>query len=115
MKTLGLIGGTSWHSTLEYYRDINQAVNQHFGDNTNPPLVLFNLNQSLIHQYQKKDNWKGISDIIIDAAQRLKQAGAEAVICCANTLHKVYDVVKGRITNAPHCRCYGTRNQTKGY
>lgn len=93
MKTLGLIGGTSWHSTVEYYRDINQAVNEYFGDNTNPPLVLYNLNQSLIHQYQREGNWAAIANMIIDAGKRLQLAGAEALMCCANTPHKVCDTV----------------------
>tara|TARA_R110001592_G_scaffold55740_12_gene170411 strand:+ start:868 stop:1566 length:699 start_codon:yes stop_codon:yes gene_type:complete len=97
MKTLGLIGGTSWHSTVEYYRDINQAVNEHFGDNTNPPLLLFNLNQSLIHQYQREGNWAAIADMIIDAGKRLQLAGAEALMCCANTPHKVFDTVSATL------------------
>ncbi|WP_323756245.1 aspartate/glutamate racemase family protein [Roseivirga sp.] len=97
MKTLGLIGGTSWHSTVEYYRDINQAVNEHFGDNTNPPLLLFNLNQSLIHRYQIEGNWGAISDMIIDAGKRLQLAGAEALMCCANTPHKVFNTVSATL------------------
>ena len=69
MKKLGLIGGTSWHSTVEYYQTINQSVNDHFGDNTNPPLLLFNLNQSLVHRYQVEDNWKGVASLIIPSVQ----------------------------------------------
>lgn len=49
MRRLSLIGGTSWHSTAEYYRNINQSINDHFGDNTNPPLLLYNLNHSFIN------------------------------------------------------------------
>lgn len=97
MRVLGLIGGTSWHSTVEYYRNINQAVNDHFGNNTNPPILLFNLNQGLIHQYQREDNWEAVADIITDGAFRLQKGGAEGIIFCANTPHKVYDLVKERI------------------
>jgi hypothetical protein len=50
MKTIGLVGGTSWYSTVDYYRYINKAVNDTYGDNTNPPLVLFNLNQQRIQR-----------------------------------------------------------------
>ncbi len=96
LRTLGLIGGTSWHSTVEYYQSINQAVNDHFGDNTNPPLVLFNLNQSLVHQYQVEGNWTAIAELLANAGQRLEKAGAEAVMFCANTPHKVYDAVVDR-------------------
>ena len=97
MKTLGLIGGTSWHSTVEYYSNINQAVNDHFGDNTNPPLIVFNLNQSLVHRYQVEDNWNGVADLLIDAAERLQKAGAEAVMFCANTPHKMFDIVNEKV------------------
>lgn len=97
MQTLGLIGGTSWHSTIEYYRYINQYVNNHFGDNTNPPVIVFNLNQSQIHGYQKESNWAGIAKLIIDAAIRLENAGADRLMFCANTPHKVYDIVEKAI------------------
>lgn len=98
MRTLGLIGGTSWHSTAEYYKHINQAVNEHFGDNTNPPLLLFNLNQALVHRYQLENNWEGISDLIYDGASRLQRAGAESLMLCANTPHKVFESVQARLT-----------------
>lgn len=97
MRMLGLIGGTSWHSTAEYYKYINQAVNTHFGDNTNPPLLLFNLNQSQVHQYQIDDNWTGVADLIIDGAVRLEKAGAESLIFCANTPHKVFETVQSSV------------------
>ena len=97
MRTVGLIGGTSWHSTIEYYRIINQATNDHFGNNTNPPLVLYNLNQAEVHQHQVKGDWQTVAELIIQAAERLITAGAEAVLCCANTAHKVYDIVETRI------------------
>lgn len=97
MRTLGLIGGTSWHSTIDYYRHINQFVNDHFGDNTNPPLLIYTVNQSLIHNYQIAANWDGIAEILIKAAKSLQNAGAEQVIFCANTPHKVYNQVKQQI------------------
>lgn len=93
MRTLGLIGGTSWHSTIEYYRNINHSINEHFGNNTNPPLILFNMNQALVHRYQVEDNWLGIAEMLTDAASRLRAAGAEAVMFCANTPHRVFDDV----------------------
>ena len=93
MRRLGLIGGTSWHSTMQYYRSINQTVNDHFGNNTNPPLLLANLNQAHVHHLQIKNDWQGVADLIIDAAKRLQAAGAEAIVFCANTPHKCFDVV----------------------
>ncbi len=93
MKTLGLIGGTSWHSTIEYYRYINQYVNTHYGDNTNPPLLVYTLNQSLIHRLQIESDWDGIAQLLIEAARSLEKAGAQSLLFCANTPHKVYDKV----------------------
>ena len=97
MKRLGLIGGTSWHSTIEYYRIINQTVNDHFGNNTNPPLLLANLNQANIHRLQIENNWQGVAELIIDGAKRLESAGAQAIVLCANTAHKCYDNVSQAI------------------
>lgn len=97
MRKLGLIGGTSWHSTVEYYAAINQAVNDHFGNNTNPPLVVVNVNQAQIHQFQRDDHWDGVAQIFIDSARCLESAGMEAITFCANTPHKVYDQVQAQI------------------
>ena len=96
MKELGLLGGTSWHSTVEYYRYINQEVNDLYGSNTNPPLVLYNLNQHEIHALQLAGQWDRITDILSDATLKLRAAGAQAVMFCANTPHKVYADVSRR-------------------
>ena len=97
MKTLGLIGGTSWHSTIEYYRSINESVNSHFKNNTNPPLIVYTLNQAEIHRFQKENKWDSIADMISIAGLKLKDAGVEAVMFCANTPHKVYNQVEEQI------------------
>ncbi|WP_372755853.1 aspartate/glutamate racemase family protein [Labilibaculum sp.] len=97
MRKLGLIGGTSWHSTIEYYRYINESVNAHFGDNTNPPLLVYTLNQSLVHRFQVESNWDGIAELLIETARSLEKAGAESVMFCANTPHKVYTTVEAEI------------------
>lgn len=90
MRSVGLIGGMSWHSTLEYYRRINQAVNARHGDNTNPPLLLDNLDQHEIHRLQGLGRWDGIEAMLLRSGSRLQAAGVEAVLLCANTPHKVY-------------------------
>ena len=97
MKSLGLIGGTSWHSTIEYYRYINESVNKHFGNNTNPPLLVFTMNQAQVHKYQIENNWSGIADMLIEGGERLRNAGAEKVMFCANTPHKVYEQVQKQL------------------
>jgi len=97
MKTLGLIGGTSWYSTVEYYRNINEAVNDAYGNNTNPPLLLYNLNQHVVHELQKGDHWDAIAGLLTGAAVRLRAAGAQGIMFCANTPHKVYAQVAKNI------------------
>lgn len=94
LEKLGLIGGISWHSTVEYYRYINQIVNNYFNNNTNPPLILLNLDQYYIHSLQQSGNWDSIAAMLIEACDKLQQAGASSVIFCANTPHKVYDEVQ---------------------
>jgi aspartate racemase len=90
MKTLGLIGGTSWYSTVDYYRYINEAVNDAYGNNTNPPLILYNMNQEKIRELQAADQWDEIAALLTQATIRLRAGGAQAIIFCANTPHKVY-------------------------
>lgn len=97
MNTLGLIGGTSWHSTLDYYSTINQAVNDYFGNNTNPPLLVFTLNQAEIHRFQIENKWDSIANMLTNAAVSLNKAGAESVMFCANTPHKVYNIVQQKL------------------
>ena len=93
MKTVGLVGGTSWYSTVDYYRFINKAVNDAYGNNTNPPLIIFNLNQQKIHELQAQNKWEQIALILTDAVNRLRLGGAQAVLFCANTPYKVYEQV----------------------
>lgn len=100
MKVLGLIGGTSWHSTIEYYKFINESVNEHFGNNTNPPLAVFTIDQAQVHKYQIENNWSGIADMLIEAGKRLEAAGAEKLMFCANTPHKVFNDVEKQL-NVP--------------
>ena len=97
MKTLGIIGGTSWLSTMEYYRLINSAVNRMFSNETNPPLLLVNLNQREIHTLQDAGRWEEIAEIYSAAALRLQTAGCDGVLFAANTPHKVFDPVAARL------------------
>ena len=97
MKALGLIGGTSWYSTIDYYRYLNQIVNEKLGKNNNPPIVLFNLNQKEIHDLQAANNWDGVADLLVDAGNKLKAAGVKGIIFCANTPHKLYDQVSAKL------------------
>ena len=72
---------------------INEIVNQHHGDNTNPPLVVANVNQAEVHRCQARGDWEAVAQIFIQAAEILGRAGVDAISFCANTPHKVYDHV----------------------
>ena len=91
MRKFGLIGGTSWHSTVAYYATINKLVNEHYGDNTNPPLRIASLNQHEIHRLQRADDWDAIAEILLRAAVELQQIGVRGIALCANTPHKLFD------------------------
>lgn len=97
LPCFGLIGGTSWHATALYYRLINQAVNNHFGNNTNPPLSVYTLNQAAIHRFQENNQWYKIENLLVDAGKRLIKAGADGLAFCANTPHKCFDSVQAKL------------------
>lgn len=97
MKVLGLIGGTSWYSTVEYYGYLNRAVNEAYGNNTNPPLILYNMNQQKVHDLQAANDWEAIAAMYTQAAMRLRASGAEGIVFCANTPHKVYAQVAQKV------------------
>jgi aspartate racemase len=97
MKVLGLIGGTSWYSTVEYYTYVNRAVNEAYGNSTNPPLILYNMNQQKIHDLQAANDWEGIAALYTQAAMRLRASGAQGIVFCANTPHKIYAQVARRV------------------
>jgi aspartate racemase len=98
MKKIGLIGGTSWLSTVEYYKTLNQRVNDYFGNNTNPPLWIFNLNQQEIHQHQQMGQWDEIAAIIFKASIQMQALGVEALALCANTPHKLVDQIQPKLS-----------------
>lgn len=97
MKTLGLIGGTSWVSTIDYYRFINQGVNDKLGGVNAAQLLLHSFNYADIAKNHAEDRWDRTTQMIIDAGIGLKNAGAEGIILCANTLHLVADEVEQAI------------------
>lgn len=93
MKLIGLIGGTSYHSTMVYYQGINQKVGAEIGTHANPPLLLHSLNIELM---RAQDIHK-INATYLDTSQKLEKAGAEAIVICANTPHMAYEYVQPKI------------------
>ena len=97
MKKFGLIGGTSWHSTVEYYTEINRAINERHGDNTNPRLQIASLNQKQLHDLQRSGDWESIANLFIEAARELQGTGVQGLALCANTPHKIYDQLQASL------------------
>ena len=89
MKTIGLIGGMSWQSTVPYYRLINEIVSEKLGGLHSAKLILWNMDFEAIASLQRQDRWQEAGAVMADAALRLQQAGAESIVICTNTMHKL--------------------------
>ena len=87
MKTIGLIGGTSWYSTIDYYRIINETVNKRSGNNSSAKILLYSVDFGEIVVLTEKGDWEAIAKILCTAAQKLELAGADCILLCANTMH----------------------------
>lgn len=91
MKTLGLIGGISWLSTAEYYRQINEGVNQRLGGLQYPRCIIDSLNFGEVAEINKAQDWDAALTLLGTSADNLKRSGAEALVVCANTMHVIAD------------------------
>lgn len=98
MKTIGLIGGMSWESTLEYYRIINQAVSRKLGGFHSAKILLYSVNFEEIESLMKEANWEEIGTRIGEVARTLEGAGADVLLLCTNTVHKVADRIEQATT-----------------
>ena len=96
MKVIGLIGGMSWNSTLEYYRIINELFARKLGGLHSARLIIYSLDFAEIELAQRESRWDNAAQILVDAAIAVKQAGADFLVICTNTMHKVADVVAER-------------------
>ena len=93
MKTIGLIGGTTWLSTIEYYRIINETVKEKLGKSHSARCILYSINfEETVLQNQGR--WDVISKSFIDITKKLENAGADFLIICANTMHKIADDIE---------------------
>lgn len=113
MNLLGMIGGTSWHSTIEYYRLLNELVGEKISTQQNPPLLLYSLNVKLM----RENDAEKIKNSYLEIAKKLEAAGAKAVIICANTPHLVFDFVQPKI-NIPILHiadAIGAKAKQKGF
>ncbi len=89
MRTLGLIGGMSWESTIPYYRIVNERVRERLGGLHSAKLVMHSVDFAEIERLQQRDDWDTAGVALAEAARGLRAAGAEAIVLCTNTMHKV--------------------------
>ncbi|MGC4251801.1 MAG: amino acid racemase [Sphingobium sp.] len=100
MRKLGLIGGLSWISTARYYEIINRAIHRAKGGFHSAPLLVESLNFADVGRSVTQEDWDGVARRLVDSARRLEQAGAESLMICANSMHRVYDEVQAAV-NVP--------------
>lgn len=91
MKTIGLIGGMSWESSLEYYRIINKTTQQTLGGLHSAKCILYSVDFAEIETLQHQNRWSDAAQILIAAGQSLERAGADFLVLCTNTMHKLAD------------------------
>ncbi len=96
MKTIGLLGGMSWESTIPYYRLINEGVKQRLGGLHSASLLLHSVDFHEIEACQSSGDWEKAGAILAEAALGLQGAGAEAILLCTNTMHKVAGQIEAR-------------------
>lgn len=97
MKTIGLIGGMSWESTVTYYQLINETVKEKMGGLHSAKILLYSVDFAEIEACQAKGEWDKSADILTDAAKNLEKAGAEFIVICTNTMHKVVPQIQEQI------------------
>jgi aspartate racemase len=97
MKTLGLIGGISWVSTIDYYRAINEGINAQLGGLNFANCIIHSFNYADIKRNNDNNDWASTLQMITDASLNLKASGAEAIVLCANTMHKIADELQQAI------------------
>lgn len=97
MKTIGLIGGMSWESTAIYYRLMNEIVRERLGGVHSARLLLWSFDFDDIASLQHAGDWDGLTTRMIDAGRRLEAGGAEALLICTNTMHKMADAVQAAV------------------
>jgi len=98
MKTIGLIGGMSWESTVTYYQIINETVKIQLGGLHSAKCLLYSVDFYEIEKYQASGQWEKSGEVLTDAAISLERAGADFIIICTNTMHKVAPQIQSKIT-----------------
>ncbi len=100
MKTIGLIGGMSWESTTHYYTELNRGINSALGGLHSAQILLYSVDFGPIEKLMTKEDWNSIEDIMADAAQKVEKGGADFLLICTNTMHKLTGAVE-KAVNIP--------------
>jgi len=98
MKLIGLVGGMTWESTLEYYRIMNESVKEKLGEFHSARCLLYSFDFAPIAKLQEKRKWKKLTKLMETAAQTLERSGAELIVICANTMHIMADEIQNYIS-----------------
>jgi aspartate racemase len=98
MKTIGLIGGMSWESSIEYYRIINQTVNARLGSVHSAKSLMYSFDFAEIESLQNDGDWGQLTQEMVNAAQTLEQGGADLLVICTNTMHRMADDVQAAVS-----------------
>ena len=98
MKTIGLIGGMSWESTVPYYRQINEAIKTALGGLHSAKIVLYSVDFHDVEQLQQAGDWEAAGELMAAAARALQAAGADFLVLCTNTMHKVVPAIESAVT-----------------
>lgn len=97
MKTIGLIGGMSWESTVPYYRQINETIKARLGGLHSAKIVLYSVDFHEIEQLQHQGDWEAAGAVLAEAARSLEAAGADFLVLCTNTMHKVAPAIEAAV------------------
>lgn len=97
MRMIGLIGGMSWESSAEYYRILNQGIRDRLGPTASARCILWSFNFAEIEKLQHHGDWERLAAHMVDAARRLETAGADVLLICTNTMHRMADEVQASV------------------
>ena len=98
MKTIGIVGGMAWQSSAEFYKIINELVNEKLGGQHSCQCAMYSVDLDPVLILRDEDNWEALCDIVADAVRRVEAAGADFTVICSNTMHKTVEGIKDRVS-----------------
>jgi len=97
MKTIGLLGGMTWHSTVDYYRLINEGIQRRVGGSSSARCVLYSVEFGEVEKLQEAGDWERLTRLMVDAALKVEGAGADLLVICANTMHRTAEAISAAV------------------